>query len=46
MLTGMTNYRIGPQRRPHRTQVTTDTKPNPNANPSPAYLLTLLNHNF
>jgi len=33
----MTNYRIGPHRRPHRTQVTTETRPNPNPNPNPTY---------
>jgi len=30
---GMTNYRIGPHRRPHQTQATTETKPNPNPRP-------------
>jgi len=43
--TGMTNYthrtvsdRIGPHRKPHRTQVTSETKPNPNPNTNPTML--------
>jgi len=39
---GMTNYRIGSQPRPHRTQVTTGIKPNPDPNTNPNSTLTLL----